>query len=98
MTIGLNGSASTDSTRQVDNNSVQQTSAKNVPFVAKKPTTEDTTAFSSDTNAVSSLTQSALQTSTTRQARVESLKQAVNSAQYQLDADKIAASLANSDV
>ncbi len=98
MTIGLNGSASTDSTRQVDSNSVQQTSAKTAPFAAKKPTTEDTTAFSSDTSAVSSLTQTALQTTPSRQARVESLKQAVSSAQYQLDADKIAASLANSDV
>ncbi len=98
MTINLNGSPSTDSTRQVDNTSIENTGTKNVPFVAKKPTTEDTTAFSSDTNAVNSLTQTALQTFPSRQVRVEALKQAVNSAQYQLDADKIAASLANSEV
>ena len=99
MAVNLHGLANTGSTSQVDNSNVAKTTnPKNLPFVAKKPRAEDTTNFTSDTTSVKSLTQTALETSPSRQVRVESLKQAVSSAQYKLDADKIAASLADADV
>jgi flagellar biosynthesis anti-sigma factor FlgM len=66
--------------------------------VAKQSTTEDTTSFTSGNATVQSLGQAALQTFPSRQSKVELLKQAVNSAQYQLDDAKIAESLTNAEV
>lgn len=53
----------------------------------------DKTTLSSTPAAAQSLTQTALQTATARAAKVEDLKQAVNSAQYKLDAAKISEAL-----
>ena len=55
----------------------------------------DKTTLSSTPAAAQSLTQTALQTAASRAAKVEDLKQAVNSAQYKLDAAKIAEALSN---
>lgn len=55
----------------------------------------DKTTLSSAPAAAQSLTQSALQTATLRAAKVEDLKQVVNSAQYKLDAAKIAEALSD---
>jgi flagellar biosynthesis anti-sigma factor FlgM len=66
--------------------------------VAQNTPTEDTTSLTSSSDSVNSLTQAALQTIPSRADRVAALKQSVNSAQYQLDAAKIAESLSNSDV
>lgn len=99
MAINLYGPATTDSSRQVDSASVEKAaSAKTEASASNKAAPEDTTAFSSDTATVNALTKTALEVVPSRQAKVEALKQAVNSAQYQLDADKIAASIANADV
>ncbi len=59
------------------------------------PATEDKTTLSSTPAAAQSLTQTALQTAALRASKVEDLKQAVNSAQYKLDAAKIAEALSN---
>ncbi len=56
---------------------------------------EDKTTLSSTPAAVHALTQSALQTEASREAKVANLKQEVNSAQYKLDAAKIAEALSN---
>ena len=56
---------------------------------------EDKTTLSSTPAAAQSLTQSALQTATSRAAKVADLKQEVNSAQYKLDAAKIAEALSS---
>lgn len=63
-----------------------------------KQTADDTTSFTSSTNTVQSLSKTALQTTPSRQVRVEALKQAVKSAQYQLDTAKIAQSLSDSEI
>ena len=59
------------------------------------PATEDKTTLSSTPAAAQSLTQTALQAAASRASKVEDLKQAVNSAQYKLDAAKIAEALSN---
>jgi len=95
MSINALGVVTGNSLQEIDKASVA--GAKSQP--ARQPaTTEDTTSFTSDQQTVQSLSQTAIQTIPSRQAKVEALKQAVNSAQYQLDSDKIAASLANADV
>ncbi len=60
--------------------------------------TEDTTSLSSSSDTVQSLAQTALQSAPARTAKLESLKQAVNSGQYQLDPAKIADALSSSDL
>jgi flagellar biosynthesis anti-sigma factor FlgM len=92
--IDLYGStpATTDA---IDQNKVNTKSSKNTQAAAS---TEDTTSLSSVSQSVESLTQTALQTTPTRQARVENLRQAVNNAQYQLDAAQIADSLSSAIV
>lgn len=69
------------------------TDNKTTVSVAAAPA-EDKTTLSS-TPAAQSLTQSALQTAASRAAKVADLKQEVNSAQYKLDAAKIAEALSN---
>ncbi len=66
--------------------------------VAQNAQTEDTTSLTSSSDSVQSLTQTALQTIPSRADKVAALKQAVATGQYQLDAAKIAESIANSDV
>jgi flagellar biosynthesis anti-sigma factor FlgM len=53
--------------------------------------------LSSDATSVSSLTSQALKTPEVRQDKVDSLKQAVSSGQYQLDPSKIAGSILGED-
>ena len=93
MKIDLYGPATTEAT----NLSVGKASNGTSQVSAQPASTEDKTTFSSSSAAVQSLTKTATQTFPSRESRVESLRQAVNSAQYQLDADKIAESLVNAD-
>ncbi len=82
---------------------VDKTTLSSVPTATKAQTTppasaaatEDKTTLSSTPAAAQSLTQAALQTAASRAAKVEDLKQEVNSAQYKLDAAKIAEALSN---
>ena len=67
---------------------------KTTPTAPAAPT-EDKTTLSSTPAAAQSLTQSALQTSISRAAKVADLKQQVNNAQYKLDAAKIAEALSD---
>jgi negative regulator of flagellin synthesis FlgM len=54
---------------------------------------EDRATFTSDSTSVNSLVSTAMQFPEVRQDTVDSLRQAVNSGQYQLDPSKIAASM-----
>ena len=59
-------------------------------------TAQDWTSFHSDSSSVLSLTSQALNSPEVRQATVDSLRQSVNSGQYQVDAAKIAAAISDS--
>jgi len=99
MAINLYGPPAAGPTSQIDGTGLDKAAiSQNKSAAPSTVPQEDTTAFSSTATAVDTLTQAALQTVPTRQQKVESLKDAVNGAQYQLDAAKIAASLASSDL
>ncbi|MBB5056374.1 anti-sigma28 factor (negative regulator of flagellin synthesis) [Granulicella aggregans] len=99
MVVDRFGVATTDFTKPVQAKTLATSaSAKPAASVQPKQTAVDTTNFTAATNTVQTLSKTALQTTPTRQAKVEALRQAVNSAQYQLDSVKISESIANSDV
>jgi flagellar biosynthesis anti-sigma factor FlgM len=93
-----NATAAAETTNQSIKLSTESTQTVRGEGVIRKPQTEDTTTLSSSSDSVHSLTQTALEDVPARAARVESLKQAVSSGQYQLDPAKIADALSNSDV
>jgi anti-sigma28 factor (negative regulator of flagellin synthesis) len=98
MSINALGVAASNGLQIVGNDSAAKTAGQKPQTVANHSTTEDTTSFTSGNSTVQSLSQAALQTFPSRQTKVELLKQAVSSAQYQLDDAKIAESLTNADV
>jgi anti-sigma28 factor (negative regulator of flagellin synthesis) len=99
MVVDRLGVATTDFSKPVQGKTLPSSSAaKSASSVQPKQTAEDTTSFTAATNTVQALSKTALQTTPSRQAKVEALRQAVNSAQYQLDSVKISESIANSDV
>ena len=69
---------------------------KKLPLTAK--TSEDKTTLTSNSSKVQTLTNAALTTSTARAAKVDALKQAVSSGQYQLDSSKTAEALTSAKV
>ena len=97
MSINALGVVTINSTQQVNHDGAPKTALSKTPVALPHAASEDTTSFTSDKQTVQSLSQTALQTFPSRQVKVETLKLAVNSAQYQLDSAKIAASLANAD-
>jgi negative regulator of flagellin synthesis FlgM len=81
--------------------SSEQTSQKIATENAAKSdlsSTEDRATLTSDSASVSSLASTALSSPQVRQGLVDSLKQSVSSGQYQLDPDKIAASMVDENV
>ncbi len=99
MSINALGVVSANSLHPVDNDSAAKpVTSKGQQTARHQVDSEDTTSFTSGKQTVQSLGQTALQTFPSRQVKVETLKQAVNSAQYQLDSAKIAQSLVNSEV
>jgi anti-sigma28 factor (negative regulator of flagellin synthesis) len=99
MVVDRLGSATTDFSKSVQSKSPAGTApVKSADSAQPKQTAVDTTSFTAATNTVQALSKTALQTSPTRQSKVESLRQAVKSAQYQLDSVKISESIANSDI
>ena len=89
MRIDLNNSAASELASE---QALLQKSAANVakPGVSSA---EDRTTLTSDTTSVGSLVSTAMSSPAVRQSTVDSLKQAVNSSQYELDPGKIAASM-----
>jgi flagellar biosynthesis anti-sigma factor FlgM len=89
MRIDLNNSAASELASE---QALLQKSAANVakPGVSNA---EDRTTLTSDTTSVGSLVSTAMSSPAVRQSTVDSLKQAVNSSQYELDPGKIAASM-----
>ncbi len=72
--------------------SAQQVSSQTA-VQAGKTSTEDRATLTSDSVSVHSLVSTALSSPEVRQDKVASLRQAVNSGQYELDPAKIAASM-----
>jgi negative regulator of flagellin synthesis FlgM len=72
--------------------SAQQLAAKNAAKTADA-TGEDRATLTSDSTSVGSLVNSALASPEVRQDKVDSLRQAVSSGQYDLDPGKIASSM-----
>jgi flagellar biosynthesis anti-sigma factor FlgM len=70
----------------------QKVSAENAAR-SGQPNAEDRATLSSDSASVGSLVNTALSSPEVRQDKVDSLKQAVNSGQYDLNPGKIAASI-----
>ena len=97
MSINALGVVTTDLQQQVSKGSVGKGPAPTGPTARHQISSEDTTSFTSDKQTVHSLSQAAIQTFPSRQVKVETLKQAVNSAQYQLDSAKIAQSLVSAE-
>ena len=99
MVVDRLAAATAEYSKQVQGKSPSTGAASKTSSSAQtKQTAEDTTSFTSSTNSVQSLSKTALQTTPARQVRVEALKQAVKSAQYQPDSAKIAQSLSDSDI
>jgi negative regulator of flagellin synthesis FlgM len=81
--------------------SSEQTSQKIAAENAAKSdlsTTEDRATLTSDSASVGSLVSTALSSPEVRQGLVDSLKQSVSSGQYELNPDKIAASMVDENV
>jgi flagellar biosynthesis anti-sigma factor FlgM len=72
--------------------SSQQVGAQN-PAQVGQAGSEDRTTLSSDTTSLSSLVSAAMNTPELRQGTIDSLRQAVNNGQYELDPAKIAAAM-----
>jgi anti-sigma28 factor (negative regulator of flagellin synthesis) len=95
--LDLYGSVATsEATDQATINSRKLVSAEQTR--AYKTSTEDTTTLTSSSDALKSLTQLALQPLSSRAQKVAGLREAVNSAQYQLDSAKIAEALSSSEI
>jgi flagellar biosynthesis anti-sigma factor FlgM len=95
--LDLYGSVATsEAAEQATINSKKSVSAEQTG--AYTTSTEDTTTLTSSSDAVQSLTQIALQPIPSRAEKVEQLKQAVNSAEYQLDTAKIAEALSSAEI
>lgn len=92
MSINALGVVVTNSAQQINHEGVPKAAGSKTPVV-HQPASEDTTSFTSDKATVQTLQRAAIEPLPSRQTRVEALKQAVHSAQYQLDNAKIAASL-----
>lgn len=98
MVVDRYGAATADYSHKVEGKSSATTAASKVPSGTQlKQTEEDTTNFTSSTNSVQSLIKTALQSTPSRQAKVEALRQQVKAAEYQFDSAKIAQSIADSD-
>jgi negative regulator of flagellin synthesis FlgM len=76
----------------------KQVSTKNAATGSGQIGSEDRTTLTSDSTSVGSLASTALQSPAIRQDKVDSLKAAVSSGQYQLDPGKIAASIIDEQV
>ncbi len=98
MSINALGVVAVNTPQPVSHEGVAKAATSKSPVVHHTAVSEDTTSFTSDKQTVQTLSKTAIQTFPSRQVRVEALKQAVHSAQYQLDSAKIAASLASADV
>jgi flagellar biosynthesis anti-sigma factor FlgM len=95
--LDLYGSVATsEATEQATISSKKSVSAEQTG--AYKTSTEDTTTLTSTSDAVQSLTQIALQPLPSRAEKVAQLKQAVNSAEYELDSAKIAEALSGAEI
>jgi flagellar biosynthesis anti-sigma factor FlgM len=97
--LDLYGSVATsEATEQGTIASKKSVSAEQTRAYPTSTSTEDTTTLTSTSASVQSLTQIALQPLSSRAEKVAELKQAVNSAEYQLDSAKIAEALSSAEI
>lgn len=80
---------------RVSNDGPSAVQAPQAPLATQgaQAATQDSTSFHSDSAAVQTLTSQVLNSPEVRQGTVDALRQSVNSGQYQLDANKIAAAI-----
>ena len=93
----FNSVLTTEAVAKTDKAANDQISNQNKQAFATQAS-EDKATLSSGSDSVTSLTKAALQPVPSREAKVEALKLAVNSAQYQLDSAKISEALSNTDI
>jgi negative regulator of flagellin synthesis FlgM len=89
MRIDLTNSAASQIANEPGSPSVNGQS----PVTPETSGTEDRTSFTSDQASVSALVSTAMQSPEIRQDKVAALQQAIGSGQYELDPEKIAASM-----
>jgi negative regulator of flagellin synthesis FlgM len=77
---------------EIANESSQQVNAKN-SAESGQADAEDRATLTTDSSSVGSLVSNAMSSPEVRQAKVDSLRQAVSSGQYELDPGKIAGSM-----
>jgi negative regulator of flagellin synthesis FlgM len=77
---------------QISNEQSSQVSVQNAAKSGQSDV-EDRATLTSDSVSVSSLVSTALNSPAVRQDKVDSLRQSINSGQYELDPEKIAASI-----
>jgi negative regulator of flagellin synthesis FlgM len=77
---------------QIANEQSSQVSVQNAAKSGQSDV-EDRATLTSDSVSVSSLVSTALNSPSVRQDKVDSLRQSINSGQYELDPEKIAASI-----
>lgn len=93
----FSSTVTTESVAKADKVANDKVSSTKKQAVATEAT-EDKATLSSGSDSVKTLTKAALQPVPSREAKVEALKLAVNTAQYQLDTAQIAEALSNSEV
>ncbi len=98
MRLDLYGQTATETTKQIGATDLTKAHVAKQQVKATSYGVEDKTTLSSGAESVSNLAKAALEVTPSRAARVAALKQAVSTAQYQLDTAKIAAALSASDV
>jgi negative regulator of flagellin synthesis FlgM len=91
MRIGLNTQVPESVSSERASDSAVSTNAKSAASA------QNTDAFSSDTVSLSALASRALQSPEIRQDRVDSLRQQIESGQYQIDPKAIADAMVNSE-
>jgi flagellar biosynthesis anti-sigma factor FlgM len=88
MRIGLYNSTASELTTELSSQQAAQNGAK-----TGQVESEDRTTLSSNSTSVGSLVSKALESPEVRQDKVQSLRQSINSGEYELDPDKIASSI-----
>ncbi len=89
MRIDLNSSAASQISSEQDAKQVAANRTAKTAYAAH----EDRTTLTSNSTSVQSLVSAAMQSPEVRQDKVDSLRQAVSSGQYKLDAGEIAGSI-----
>ncbi len=99
MNIGLlNGTAAAEAAAQTGRISAEGSPGQSAHVAGSGAYAEDTTSLTSASDSVQNLTQTAMATDPARDARVQSLKQAVNQGSYSIEPGQIASALSSAEI